>query len=121
MGLLKQLPRALTALPHGLKLQPDQGPQAQRAHVPWKNWYSLKRWRDLRIATFIRDHFTCQMCGKLEGDTSKLSCDHKKEHRGDPALFWDADNLQTLCTEPCHVKHKQAQEQATLHQRGTWD
>jgi 5-methylcytosine-specific restriction enzyme A len=52
------------------------------------------------------------MCGKLQGDTSKLACDHKLPHKGDAALFWDEDNCQTLCADPCHNKHKQAQERA---------
>ena len=88
---------------------------------PWRNWYKLARWQRLRMQVFIRDTFTCQMpeCGRIEGDTSRLICDHKQPHRGDARLFWDEANLQTLC-KPCHDTHKQRLEQDTLHQRGVW-
>jgi 5-methylcytosine-specific restriction protein A len=80
----------------------------------------LKRWQDIRLAQFIADKFTCRMCGRIEGDTSKLACDHVEPHRGDPDRFWNGPK-QTLCLDPCHNKWKQKQEQATLHQRGVWD
>lgn len=88
---------------------------------PWRRWYNTARWRALRLAIFTRDRFTCQMqgCGRLEGNTSLLVCDHMKPHRGNEALFWDEGNLQTLC-KSCHDGKKQAAEQSTLHQRGTW-
>lgn len=77
---------------------------------PWRKWYSLARWKRLRIEVFIRDHFTCQCgCGRLEGNTSKLVADHTKPHRGDPVLFWDPGNVQTLL-KPCHDRLKQAEE-----------
>ena len=89
--------------------------------LPWKRWYNTASWHQLRQKTFLRDMFTCQMpqCGRLEGDTSKLVCDHKTPHRGNAALFWDEANLQTLC-KPCHDKVKQKEEQASLHMRGVW-
>jgi 5-methylcytosine-specific restriction protein A len=64
----------------------------------------------LRLTVFLRDGFTCRMCGKLQGDTSKLACDHKLPHKGNDALFWDEGNLQTLC-KPCHDSNKQRLEQ----------
>ena len=35
--------------------------------------------------------------------------DHVVPHRGDRQLFWDANNLQSLC-KPCHAGTKQAIE-----------
>ncbi|MCP4304536.1 MAG: HNH endonuclease [bacterium] len=55
------------------------------------------RWRRLRIETFTRGLFACQMCGRLEGKTHPLVCDHVRPHRGDHQKFWDPNNLQTLC------------------------
>lgn len=55
--------------------------------------------------------FTCQCCGRIEGDTSKLVADHIIPHRGDPALFWDMSNLQTL-TKQCHDSNKQRLEKS---------
>ena len=91
------------------------------AELPWKAWYKLARWRDLRLRIFRRDLYTCQRprCGRVEVNTSLLVCDHVRPHRGDVRLFWDETNLQTLC-KSCHDTIKQREEQATLHQRGIW-
>lgn len=88
---------------------------------PWHGWYNTSRWRRLRLTVFQRDMFTCQMpaCGRLEGNTSLLVCDHRVAHRGDATLFWDDANLQTLC-KSCHDSVKQKSEQQTLNERGVW-
>lgn len=77
---------------------------------PWRAWYHSTRWRKLRPAIFRRDLNTCAMCGHVHTDHKGLTCDHREPHRGDERLFWDENNLQTLCTDPCHNKHKQALE-----------
>ena len=113
MARLSSLPSRLQGLPSGHVYLPQttQERDQHRAAVhPWRAWYKLQRWRDLRMAVFERDGFTCQMCGRLQGDTSQLTADHRRRHRGDPVLFWDPGNVQTLCTTPCHNRHKQAQE-----------
>lgn len=130
MGRLSSPPSRLKAAPFRIGLAPSEtagqtpgamrGASAARVKAPWSGWYKLAAWRRLRLKVFLRDGYVCAMCGRLEGDTSKLTCDHRQPHRGDQALFWDEDNLQTLCTEPCHVKHKQKQEQDSLNQRGDW-
>jgi 5-methylcytosine-specific restriction protein A len=87
---------------------------------PWKAWYNLKRWRDLRQHIFRRDLYTCQCgCGLMQGNTSLLVCDHIKPHRGDERLFWEETNLQTLLKSR-HDSAKQSAEQASLNQRGVW-
>lgn len=35
--------------------------------------------------------------------------DHIKPHKGNPVLFWDPNNLQSLC-KPCHGSEKQLEE-----------
>lgn len=35
--------------------------------------------------------------------------DHKIPHRGEPRLFWDRANLQSMW-KPCHDRFKQSQE-----------
>jgi 5-methylcytosine-specific restriction protein A len=72
--------------------------------------YKTARWRRLRHQVFLRDLYRCRMCGRLQGDTSQLTCDHIVPHKGDMGLFWDQANLQTLCSDPCHIKHKQQAE-----------
>lgn len=87
---------------------------------PWRAWYRTARWRRLRLKVFARDLFTCQCgCGRLEGNTSLLVCDHKEPHRGSEALFWNEANLQTLL-KSCHDGAKQKQEQGSLAHRGVW-
>lgn len=80
-----------------------------RDQRPWRKWYKTARWRTLRWSVLVRDCFTCQRCGTIEGDTSKLVADHRKPHRGDAALFWDERNLETLCAS-CHSGAKQREE-----------
>jgi len=105
---LSGLPSKLTSVPNGAA-----GLERQRtAFNPLRPLYRTARWFKLRWSVFTRDRFTCQMCGRLESDTSKLVCDHRKPHRGDITLFWDEANLETLCSSPCHSKHKQRLEQA---------
>jgi 5-methylcytosine-specific restriction protein A len=67
------------------------------------------RWQKLRMSVLVRDLFTCQRCGRIEGDTSLLVADHKRRHNGVEALFWDILNLWTLC-KTCHDGWKQRQE-----------
>jgi 5-methylcytosine-specific restriction endonuclease McrA len=81
--------------------------QTRPAH---DSWYKTVRWQRLRWSILKRDGFTCQMCGRVNGKTSELVADHRTPHRGDEALFWDENNLWTLCKSPCHDKHKQRQE-----------
>lgn len=85
-----------------------------RRFNPLKRLYGLKRWKDMRIAQFIKDEQRCALCGHQEKDTSLLVCDHVIPHRGDEALFWNGPK-QTLC-DFCHKVHKQSQEAGTSAQ-----
>lgn len=76
------------------------------AAEPWRKWYRIARWQKLRMKIFVRDLFICQMCRKIEPDTSQLICDHIEPHGGDERLFWNEDNLQCLC-KACHDGDKQ--------------
>lgn len=76
---------------------------------PYRKLYKTARWQKLRWSILVRDLFTCQMCGTLHADTSKLVCDHVVPHGGDPDAFWQGP-FQTLCNTPCHVIHKQKLE-----------
>lgn len=114
MGKLSALPPRLASLPPRVSRHTDAEGHGQ-ALEPWRDWFNLKRWRDpvtgLRMQVLERDGFTCQCgCGVMEPDDSRLVADHIVPHRGDPALFWDPNNLQTLRASPCHNRVKQAQE-----------
>jgi 5-methylcytosine-specific restriction protein A len=56
----------------------------------------------------VRYQFICQICRRLEGDTSKLVYDHVEPHRGDVEKFWSGP-FQTLC-KLCHDGVKQKEE-----------
>jgi len=65
---------------------------------PSQSVYNNNAWRKLRDEIIERDNYTCQLCGSTEGP---MIADHIKPHRGDNDLFWDKDNLITLCKN-CH-------------------
>lgn len=115
MAGLRAIAPRLGALPPRLARARDNHGHSIEAE-PWRKWYSLKRWKVLRLEVFSRDLFTCQMpgCGRIEGDTALLVCDHVERHGGDPRLFWPITNLQTLC-KPCHDSAKQAEERRARH------
>lgn len=111
MGRLKTLRPTLGALPSTLAYAPkdEQERDRFRGKQHWRKWYSTARWRKLRWAVLVRDRFTCQRCGKLEGNTSQLVADHKRKHGGNEARFFDMDGIETLCA-PCHNSAKQKLE-----------
>lgn len=105
---LSTLPSRVSALKPRIERLTDasgHGPDDQLRRL-----YHTARWKRLRLATFERDLYTCKRCGRAEGDTSRLVCDHVQRHaHRNEAMFWNPDNLQTLCTV-CHSRHKQIQE-----------
>lgn len=80
-------------------------------NAPWRAWYKTARWGKLRWQVLTEAMFTCAMCGRVEGDTSKLVADHIAPHRGNEALFWDETQIQCLC-KSCHDSTKQALEKS---------
>lgn len=85
-------------------------PDQQTAKPSWWAWYDGKRWRALKAATHLANGYTCGMCGCLCVGRSPAPnspvCDHKVPHRGDATLFFDPDNLWTVCKQ-CHDSEKQ--------------
>lgn len=53
--------------------------------------YSTARWKQLRGA-HLAENPLCKICGR-PGNV----VDHLQPHRGDPTIFYDSDNLITLC------------------------
>ena len=114
---LKQMPPRLAMVAPKIGYAVDTPAAASRnrdVQFAWRAWYKTARWQKLRWSVLVRDLFTCQRCGKVDGNTSQLVADHKIAHRGNAALFWDETNLQCLCA-PCHNQDKQAEER-----RGGW-
>lgn len=113
MGRLTAVKPRLSALRPRLAKRDDARAELDRRRDqrPWRKWYKTARWKALRMLVLTRDLFTCQKCGRMEGDTSKLVADHREPHRGDEALFWNEGNLWALCA-PCHSSAKQREEAA---------
>jgi 5-methylcytosine-specific restriction endonuclease McrA len=94
------------------KKERDRDHDRRRAsEQPWRAWYKTREWEEIRQAAFLRDLYTCQMCGRVVGVHKKreLTCDHIRPHRGDRDLFFDLSNVQTL-DKACHDGAKQRQE-----------
>jgi 5-methylcytosine-specific restriction enzyme A len=67
----------------------------QRDHVVAR-LYHTKQWKALRV-NHLRSNPFCVQCSS----TRQLEVDHIIEHAGNPDLFFDETNLQTLC-KSCH-------------------
>jgi 5-methylcytosine-specific restriction enzyme A len=84
---------------------------------PWRAWYKTARWQRLRRVVLARDGYVCQqtgaaLVGRYPAANSPV-IDHKKPHRGDPDLFWDESNLQSV-SKAYHDKDKQRAEKRGL-------
>lgn len=83
---------------HKRKRERERGSAHQRGYD--------SRWRRYRLG-FLARHPLCVECeqgGRVEPATV---VDHKKDHKGDQALFWDESNHQALCKR-CHDKRVDA-------------
>jgi 5-methylcytosine-specific restriction endonuclease McrA len=64
---------------------------------------------------FERDGYICQrtgeICAGVGNDPNAPVANHKRPHRGDPKLFWDIDNLETV-TKAVHDSIIQREERA---------
>ena len=118
LTMLKPGPAAL-APTLGYTSGDEAGRNRQRDTTqPYRAWYKSADWQRLRWSVLVRDLFRCRRCGRTIAQKGKAVADHIKPHRGDAKLFWDADNLQCLCSG-CHDSTKQREEQprATLLRR----
>lgn len=101
-----------------------KGPAPVQRSQPWRAWYKTARWRDLRQTILIRDSYTCQRTGRVCAGKHPAPdspvVNHKRPHRGNPELFWDPENLETV-TKAEHDSAVQREEQGSRHTQGTWD
>lgn len=71
-----------------------------RADRAVRRLYRAHRWRALR-ASFLAIEPLCVQCARVGRVTAAEEVDHITPHRGDLTLFWNVDNLQSLCAS-CH-------------------
>jgi 5-methylcytosine-specific restriction enzyme A len=57
----------------------------------------------------LSKHPLCDMCRQQGRITPATVADHIVPHHGDPRLFYDPNNLQSLCAS-CHNARKKLQE-----------
>jgi len=116
MGRLIAIKPRLKAAPSrlGPSIVPGQTRDQKRAaEQPCRKWYGTARWKKLALKIKRRDSWTCQQTGALligkYPAPNSAAVDHKIPHHGNPVLFWDETNLQTVSKE-YHDKDKQAAE-----------
>jgi 5-methylcytosine-specific restriction protein A len=129
MGRLKAIPSRLK--PIGSRLKPAMTREEseiardreRNKTQPWRKWYRTKPWDRLRDKIIARDAYTCQQTGVLclgeHPAPNSPVVDQIKPHHGDPALFWDPENLQTV-TKEYHDKHKQSAERRAGGRFADW-
>lgn len=119
MGKLKGrgLQPRLRPLPPRLAPLPVEAGGREDAARRSKDWLNTARWQRLRIKVLQRDQYTCQqtgvlLIGKHPAPNSPV-VDHIEPHRGDPDLFWDEENLQSVA-KSWHDSVKQSMEKRGL-------
>ena len=67
----------------------------------YRKLYATKQWKILRERALLRDRYRCQRCGVnlKRGRTSPNAAvvHHISPHKGNLDLFFDLDNLQSIC------------------------
>jgi 5-methylcytosine-specific restriction endonuclease McrA len=113
---LKTVRPVLAPAPAALPSAPADGAARasyRDATTPGRSWYDTARWKALRLKVLRRDGWQCRQTGELlvgrAGAWNSPVVDHIVPHRGDEALFWDEDNLQSV-TKRWHDSDKQRQD-----------
>lgn len=82
----------------------------RRAENEARRLYNTAAWRRLRLEVLDRDDWTCRQTGVLltsePNRPNSATVDHIEPHRGDPDLFWDPGNLQSVA-KSWHDRDKQ--------------
>jgi 5-methylcytosine-specific restriction protein A len=84
-----------------MKTNPDK---KQTGFEKYPKLYGSKAWRQLRLNVKDRDGWLCQEClraGKEKMVESGDPVHHKKPHNGNRDIFFDIDNLESVC-QNCH-------------------
>lgn len=114
MGKLSNIGPMVTAAPSRLGRVTDEHGHSD-ANEPWRAWYKSARWQRLKVRVHNRDGYVCQrsgvVCSGKGNDWNAPVANHKVPHRGDPVLFWDESNIETV-TKRVHDSIIQKEEAA---------
>lgn len=80
----------------------------RRKRQPWRNWYKLAAWLNIRKRRLASDPL-CVMCLAKGITKAATIADHIVPHRGVRELFFSYANTQSLC-DSCHSRDKQRME-----------
>lgn len=114
-GLPPRLGRAPSRFGQAAAKDEQDRTRQRDASQPWRAWYKTARWQKLRQRVLKRDGYVCQqtgvmLVGKHPAPNSPVA-DHIAPHRGNPDLFWNEDNLQTV-SKGWHDQEKQRIEKS---------
>ena len=73
-------------------------PKQSDQYANRKSLYNSKAWHKLRKQQLAIEP-CCKYCDDVGHVVLATIVDHIKRHKGDEKLFFDADNLQSLCKE----------------------
>ena len=76
---------------------------SRRFSAEWNHLYRTRWWKRARAEQLLKEPF-CRRCAEEGKRVRGTVADHVKPHRGDLALFYDKDNLQTLCQRHHSIK-----------------
>jgi 5-methylcytosine-specific restriction protein A len=81
----------------------------RRRHQPWRKWFHLAVWRDIRVAQLTREPL-CERCKAKDLIVAATVVHHEVPHRGNWELFVSGP-FESLC-KSCHDGEAQAEERA---------
>lgn len=84
------------------------------AALEWRKLYNTREWRDRLRPNQLAKEPLCAFCKIAGRVTAATVVDHRENHKGDPALFFDPENLQSVCA-PCHDRVKDQIERHGYH------
>lgn len=83
-------------------------PRVTDTKRPWLRWYGLARWKRLREAQLALEPL-CARCLASEIVTEATVVHHRRAHKGSETLFFDPDNLESIC-KPHHDRDGQLED-----------
>ena len=75
--------------------------------------YQTSAWKNMRKQK-LYEHPLCMRCDSYGVTTPAVDVDHVVPHKGDANLFYNTNNLQTLCHR-CHSYKTREEQQGRVH------